>query len=158
MPSTYTANVAFEKPADGEQTGSWGDTVNDNSDIIDRLTSQVGVISLLGSTYTLTTSTSGALSEGHYSLVRFTGTPGATCTVTINPNTIQRIYTVYNDTNQTVIMAPTQIHMGVQLFAPGWRTFLQRRIDPRHRLAPLPWRLVGRCCYKIACCVAAWGH
>jgi len=105
MPSSFTSNVAFEKPADGEQTGSWGDTVNDNMDIVDRLTSQVGSIALLSSTYTLTTSTSGALSEGHYSAIKFTGTPGATCTVTINPNTIQRIYTIYNNTNQTVIMA-----------------------------------------------------
>ena len=105
MPSSFTSNVAFEKPADGEQTGSWGDTVNDNMDIVDRLTSQVGSIALTSSTYTLTTSTSGALSEGHYSAIKFTGTPGATCTVTINPNTIQRIYTIYNNTNQTVIMA-----------------------------------------------------
>lgn len=105
MPSSFTSNVAFEKPADGEQTGSWGGTVNDNMDIVDRLTSQVGSIALTSSTYTLTTSTSGALSEGHYSAIKFTGTPGATCTVTINPNTIQRIYTIYNNTNQTVIMA-----------------------------------------------------
>ena len=105
MPSSFTSNVAFEKPADGEQTGSWGDTVNDNMDIVDRLTSQVGSIALTSSTYTLTTSTSGALSEGHYSAIKFTGTPGATCTVTINPNTIQRIYTIYNNTNRTVIMA-----------------------------------------------------
>lgn len=105
MPSSFTSNVAFEKPADGEQTNAWGGTVNDNMDIVDRLTSQVGTIALSGSTYTLTTSTSGALSEGHYSTIKFTGTPGATCTVTINPSTIQRIYLIVNDTNQTVVMA-----------------------------------------------------
>jgi hypothetical protein len=104
MPSSYTTNVAIEKPADGEQVGNWGDTVNDNMDIVDRLTSQVGAIALTGSTYTLTTSTSGALSEGHYSVIKFTGTPGSTCVVTINPNTIERLYTIYNTSNQTVTM------------------------------------------------------
>ena len=105
MPSSYTSNLAFEKPANGEQVGTWGNTVNDNMDIVDRLTSQAGSIALTGTTYTLTTSTSGALSEGHYSLIKFTGTPGGTCTVTISPNNIQRIYTIYNTTNQTVTMS-----------------------------------------------------
>jgi len=105
MPSSYTSNLAIEKPANGEQVGTWGNTVNDNMDIVDRLTSQVGSIVLTGTTYTLTTSTSGALSEGHYTLIKFTGTPGGTCTVTIDPNNIQRIYTIYNTTNQTVIMS-----------------------------------------------------
>jgi hypothetical protein len=105
MPSSYTSNLAIEKPANGEQVGTWGSTVNDNMDIVDRLTSQVGSIALTGTTYTLTTSTSGALSEGHYSLIKFTGTPGGTCTVTISPNNIQRIYTIYNTTNRTVTMS-----------------------------------------------------
>jgi len=105
MPSSYTSNLAFEKPANGEQVGTWGNTVNDNMDIVDRLTSQVGSIALTGTTHTLTTSGSGALSDGHYSLIKFTGSPGGTCTVTIDPNSIQRIYTIYNTTNQTVIMS-----------------------------------------------------
>ena len=105
MPSSYTSNLAIEKPANGEQVGTWGSTVNDNMDIVDRLTSQVGSIALTGTTHTLTTSGSGALSDGHYSLIKFTGSPGGTCTVTIDPNSIQRIYTIYNTTNQTVIMS-----------------------------------------------------
>ena len=105
MPSSYTSNLAIEKPANGEQVGTWGNTVNDNMDIVDRLTSQVGSIALTGTTHTLTTSGSGALSDGHYSLIKFTGSPGGTCTVTIDPNSIQRIYTIYNTTNQTVIMS-----------------------------------------------------
>ena len=105
MPSSYTSNLAFEKPANGEQVGTWGNTVNDNMDIVDRLTSQVGSIALTGTTHTLTTSGSGALSDGHYSLIKFTGSPGGTCTVTIDPNNIQRIYTIYNTTNRTVTMS-----------------------------------------------------
>ena len=105
MPSSYTTNVAIEKPADGEQNNAWGDTVNDNMDILDRILSQIGSIALTGTTYTLTTSTSGSVSEGHYSVIKFTGSPGGTCTVTVSPNSIQRIYTIYNTSDQTVTMS-----------------------------------------------------
>jgi hypothetical protein len=36
MPSTYTVNLGIEKPATGEQSGTWGDTTNVNFDIIDQ--------------------------------------------------------------------------------------------------------------------------
>ena len=35
MPSTNTTNLNLEKPAEGEQAGSWGDTLNSNMDLID---------------------------------------------------------------------------------------------------------------------------
>ena len=35
MASTYTANLKVEKPGDGEQSGSWGGTVNANMDLLD---------------------------------------------------------------------------------------------------------------------------
>jgi len=35
MPSTNTSNLNLEKPADGEQSGEWGDTVNSNMELID---------------------------------------------------------------------------------------------------------------------------
>ena len=36
MPSTYTVNLGIEKPATGEQSGTWGDTTNTNFDILDQ--------------------------------------------------------------------------------------------------------------------------
>ena len=36
MPSTYTVNLGIEKPATGEQSGTWGDTTNVNFDILDQ--------------------------------------------------------------------------------------------------------------------------
>lgn len=103
MPSTFTNNLGVEKPGDGEQAGLWGNTANTNYDILDRATNGVVSIPLTGSTYTLTTS-NGTLSEGQYAALLFTGTPGATCTVTISPNTAQKTYLVRNGTNQTVII------------------------------------------------------
>jgi hypothetical protein len=68
MPSSYTANGGIELPANGEQSGTWGETVNDNMSIIDRLTNGVGSISLSGTTHTLTTN-NGSLSEGQYKVL-----------------------------------------------------------------------------------------
>ena len=36
MPSTYTTNNGLEKPGSGEQSGTWGTTVNTNYDMLDR--------------------------------------------------------------------------------------------------------------------------
>ena len=41
MTSTYTSNSGIEKPGTGDQSGTWGGTVNTNMDIIDRAISGV---------------------------------------------------------------------------------------------------------------------
>ena len=63
MTSSYTVNQGIEKPAAGDQSGTWGATVNTNMDIIDRVVSGVGALTLTGTTTTLTT-TDGTLSDG----------------------------------------------------------------------------------------------
>ena len=104
MPSTYTTNGGIELIATGEQSGTWGDTTNDNLNIIDRLTNGVGSISLSGTTHTLTTS-DGALSDGQYRVLVFGGTPSGTNTVTISPNTGQHLYFVKNGSGQSVVLS-----------------------------------------------------
>jgi hypothetical protein len=100
MPSSYTANGGIELPANGEQSGAWGETVNDNMSIIDRLTNGVGSISLSGTTHTLTTN-NGSLSEGQYKVLLLGGSPSGTNTITVTPNTGQHIYIVTNSSGQT---------------------------------------------------------
>jgi hypothetical protein len=100
MPSLYTANGGIELPANGEQSGTWGETVNDNMSIIDRLTNGVGSISLVGTTHTLTTS-NGGLSEGQYKVLLLGGGPSGENTITVTPNTGQHIYIVKNSSGQT---------------------------------------------------------
>jgi energy-converting hydrogenase Eha subunit G len=100
MPSLYTANGGIELPANGEQSGTWGETVNDNMSIIDRLTNGVGSISLSGTTHTLTTN-NGILSDGQYKVLLLGGSPSGTNTVTVTPNTGQHIYIVTNSSGQT---------------------------------------------------------
>jgi len=102
MPSTFT-DSGIELIADGEQTGLWGQTTNLNLQIIDRLTSQAGTITLSGTTHTLTVS-AGALSDGQYGVLVFAGSPSGTNTVTISPNTAQRTFIVRNTTTESVVL------------------------------------------------------
>jgi len=102
MASTYTVNSGIEKPGSGEQSGTWGDTTNTNFDIIDRVLSGVGSITLSGTTHTLTTS-DGSLSDGHYKVLLLGGSPSGTNTVTISPNDQDKMYLVKNDSGQSAI-------------------------------------------------------
>lgn len=104
MPSSFTPNLGIEKPADGEQDGVWGDTVNINMDILDRAVNGSVTVSLSGSTSTLTT-TDGTLSTGQYNLLVLSGALSGTHTITIAPNTAQKIYYVQNNTAQTVVFS-----------------------------------------------------
>lgn len=102
MASTYSSS-GIELIADGEQTGTWGDTTNTNLQIIDRMVNGVGAISLSGTTHTLTTS-DGTLSDGHYSVLVFGGSPSGTNTVTLSPNNASHLYVVKNSSGQSVVM------------------------------------------------------
>ena len=100
MASTYTSNNGIEKPAPGDQEGEWGATLNTNFDIIDRVLSGVGSISLSGTTHTLTT-TDGTLTDGMYKVLILGGSPSGTNTITISPNDQDKLYFVVNSSGQT---------------------------------------------------------
>lgn len=102
MPSSYTTS-GIELIGDGEQSGSWGDTTNTNLEIIDRLTSRAGSITLAGTTHTLSLS-DGTLSDGQYAVLVFGGAPSGTNTVTISPNDAQRVFIVKNDSGESVVL------------------------------------------------------
>src|SRR5210317_2317858 len=103
MASSYTSNSGIEKPAEGDQTGEWGDTVNTNMDIIDRSINGVGAITLSGTTHTLTTS-DGTLSDGGYKVLVLGGSPSGTNTITISPNDQDKVYIVKNNSGESVIL------------------------------------------------------
>ena len=102
MPSTFTNNLGIQKPANGEQSGTWGGTVNANSDIIDIGVNGILTLTLSGATSTLTTS-DGVVSNGQYKMLSLSGSPTAGHTVTISPNDAQKIYQVYNATSVSVV-------------------------------------------------------
>jgi len=101
MASTYTSNLGVEKIGAGEQAGTWGNTTNNNLDIIDRAINGVGAITLSGTTHTLTTS-DGTLSDGGFKVLVFGGSPSGTNTVTISPNDQDKFYVVQNSTSQSI--------------------------------------------------------
>jgi hypothetical protein len=102
--STFTTNTGIEKIGDGQQSGLWGQTTNLNFDIVDRALNGSIQIPLAGTTHSLVTS-SGALSDGQFAVLVFTGSLGASNTVSITPQTAQKLYWVRNATNQDVILS-----------------------------------------------------
>jgi hypothetical protein len=104
MPSTYTNNLGITLPADGELDGTWGTVTNTNMSILDRAINGSVVLTLSGTTSTLTTS-DGSLSDGQYKALILGGSPSGTHTITIAPNDAQKIYFVYNLSGQSVIFS-----------------------------------------------------
>jgi len=104
MASSYTTRTGIEKPATGEQSGTWGDTTNLNFDIIDTALNGVVTLSLSGTSSSLTT-TDGSVSDGMNKLIVCGGSPSGTHTITIAPNDAEKIYFVTNDTNQSVVFS-----------------------------------------------------
>ena len=108
MTSSYTVNNGLEKPEAGDQEGAWGGTLNTNFDIIDRVLSGVGSVSLSGTTHTLTT-TDGTLTDGMYRVLLFTGALGANNTVTISPNDQDKLYFIVNNTTDSGSSGPYSV-------------------------------------------------
>lgn len=100
MASTYTSNTGIEKIGAGEQAGTWGNTTNNNLDIVDRTLNGVVTLTITGDK-TLTTS-DGTLSEGQYKVIVLSGSPSGSFNLTIDPNDQQKWYFIKNSTNQTV--------------------------------------------------------
>jgi len=102
MPSTYSDNLRIELIADGEQAGSWGQTTNDNWNILDRATGGQATVTLAsagtsGSPNDLPVS-SGSLSDGQYAAITFDdgGDLGAAAYVRLTPNNASRIIYIKN--------------------------------------------------------------
>ena len=97
MASTYTTNSGIEKPGDGEQSGTWGDTVNTNMDILDTLVSGFVQITAGSTSVTLTT-TDGSVTDGMNRAIKYVdgGDLGGNCTVTFAPNDQEKLLFVEN--------------------------------------------------------------
>jgi len=98
MPSTYANNLRLENIANGEQSGSWGDTTNKNicSLLVDSIAG-LATTSITGlATYTLT-SYNGVTDESRNAVLKFTGNIAAACTIYIP--TVAKTYLIDNYTN-----------------------------------------------------------
>lgn len=102
MPSTFSNN-GFELIATGEQSNTWGDTTNENLELIDEAIDGSVSKALTTTTATLTIS-DGTTTDGRHKAVKFTGSPGGECTVTISPNTVQKVYLLNNQSDESVVI------------------------------------------------------
>jgi len=97
MPSTYTANLGLEQPATGEQAGVWGTTVNNTYKFLDAGIDGNLTVPLSASAYTLLTN-QGTDSLGRNKVIVFTGALTQDGSISIQPNSAQKIYYVINHT------------------------------------------------------------
>tara|TARA_E500000318_G_scaffold46260_2_gene43648 strand:- start:625 stop:1644 length:1020 start_codon:yes stop_codon:yes gene_type:complete len=103
--ATYTSINGVKLISTGNEAGTWGDSTNVNLQILDRAANGFASIALTGTSYTLPVAAQpSAAQDGHYKAIKFTGTPGGTCTVTLEQNDRARMYMLVNSTNQTVII------------------------------------------------------
>jgi len=100
MASTYT-NSGIEKIGSGEQAGTWGNTTNNNLDIIDKAINGVQTLTLTGTTDTFTV-TDGTVSDAGARVLVLGGSPTGEHTLTLAPNDADKVHLVKNGTSQTV--------------------------------------------------------
>jgi hypothetical protein len=102
MASTYTTNIGIEKPATGEQSGTWGDTTNTNFDIIDQAIGGIQAVTLSatgsGASPNTLDITDGAVSNGRNKYISFVdgGDLGGTAFVQLTPNDAEKVVYVRN--------------------------------------------------------------
>jgi hypothetical protein len=99
MPSTYANNLRLENIANGEQSGSWGDTTNKNicSLLVDSITA-VTTISITGSGNYILTANAGTTDEARTAVLRFTGLRSTDCYVTAPA--VAKTYIIDNFTDE----------------------------------------------------------
>ncbi len=103
--ATYTDANGVKLITTGDEAGTWGSSTNVNLQILDRAANGFESIALSSTTYTLTLSAQPSSAEdGHYKAIKFTGSPGGTCTVTLDQNDKARVYMILNSTDAELII------------------------------------------------------
>ena len=101
MANAYT-QLGFVKQADGENIGTWGDVLNEQ--LIDLLDDAIGgyvEVSVASGNVTLAFADGTADNNGRHAVIKFTGSPGTTRTVTF-PNK-QKTYYINNGSDSSII-------------------------------------------------------
>ena len=101
--STYTPTIGLERINPGDQAGLWGNTTNNNLNLIDQAVTGVTPIDFAGlsaSTKTLS-DLNGAVDEARSAVLNITGAATGSNTIVV-PNK-QKMYLVRNSTGQNVV-------------------------------------------------------
>ena len=107
MASTYVNDLRLNEMATGDQSGSWGTVTNTNLELIGEAFSYgTENITTNADTHT-TTIADGATAPGRSMFLKYTGTLDSACTITIGPNTVNKMWFIENATtgSQNIIIS-----------------------------------------------------
>jgi hypothetical protein len=105
--ATYVNNLRLKEIVTGAESGTWGTSTNTNLELIaDALGSGTEAITTNADTHT-TTIADGAADEGRALFLKYTGTLDSACTITLAPNTINKMWFIENATSgsQNIIIS-----------------------------------------------------
>ena len=97
--ATYVNDLRLKEIATGDESGTWGTSTNTNLELIAEAFS-FGTESITTNADTHTTTIAdGATDPGRSIYLQYTGTLDSTCTITIGPNTVSKLWFIENATS-----------------------------------------------------------
>jgi len=107
--ATYVNNLRLKEIATGDEEGTWGASTNTNLELIaDAFGSGTEAITTNANTHT-TTIADGAADEGRAMFLKYTGDLDSDCTITIAPNTVNKLWFIENATGDSGSSGPYNI-------------------------------------------------
>ena len=107
MASTYVNDLRLNEMATGDQSGSWGTVTNTNLELIGEAFSYGTENIITNADSHTTTIADGATAPGRSMFLKYTGTLDSACTITIGPNTVNKMWFIENATtgSQNIIIS-----------------------------------------------------
>jgi hypothetical protein len=106
--ATYVNNLRLKEIATGDESGTWGTSTNTNLELIGQaLGYGTEAITTNADTHA-TTIADGTADEGRALMLKYTGTLDSTCTITLGPNTVKKVWIIENATSGSQSIAISQ--------------------------------------------------
>jgi hypothetical protein len=97
--AVYTNDLRLKEIATGDEAGTWGTSTNTNLELVaEAFSFGTEAITSNADTHT-TTIADGATDPGRSIYLQYTGTLDSTCTITIGPNTVSKLWFIENATS-----------------------------------------------------------
>tara|TARA_R100000654_G_scaffold69699_1_gene99409 strand:+ start:1006 stop:3996 length:2991 start_codon:yes stop_codon:yes gene_type:complete len=109
--SVFTNNLRLEEIASGERSGTWGTATNTNLSLItDAFAFGTEAITTNATTHSTTMNNASDSQTGapRSMYLKYTGTLNATCTVTLGPNDVSKVWIIENATSGSQILTIKQ--------------------------------------------------
>ena len=107
--ATYVNNLRLKEIATGDESGTWGTSTNTNLELVaDAFGSGTEAITTNANTHT-TTIADGSADEGRAIYMKYTGALDSNCTITLAPNTVNKLWIVENATTDSGSSGPYSI-------------------------------------------------